>query len=77
MEKGGDFRWSMSLAIDDGIPASARQQRWWLVLDPDKVAASGDGDTRSASEMVHCKGGGWEKGGIRVAPNVVSRFRVF
>ncbi|CAH1446422.1 unnamed protein product [Lactuca virosa] len=45
-EKGGDFRWSMSLAIDDGVPASARQQRRWLILDLDKVAGERDEEER-------------------------------
>ncbi|CAH1430067.1 unnamed protein product [Lactuca virosa] len=74
--KGGGFWWSLSLAIDDGVPASARWQRRWLVVELVKLAAANDGDTRSAAEMVHREGDGWERRGIRVAPDIVSRVRV-
>ncbi|CAH1413935.1 unnamed protein product [Lactuca virosa] len=74
--KGGSFWWSLSSAVDDGVSASARWQRRWLVLELVKVAASGDGDTRSAAKMVHREGEGWERGGIRVVADIVSSVRV-
>ena len=46
------------------------------MLELVKVAEVGDGDTRSTVEMVHREGDGWERGGIRVASDIVSSVRV-
>ena len=37
-----------------------------FVLELNKAKAVGDGDTRLAAEVVHCEGGSWERGVIRV-----------
>ncbi|CAH1449359.1 unnamed protein product [Lactuca virosa] len=74
--KGGGFWWSLSSAVDDGVPASPRWQHRWLVLELVKVAPAGDGDTRSATEIVHREGDGRERGCIRVTADTVSRDRV-
>ncbi|CAI9296662.1 unnamed protein product [Lactuca saligna] len=43
--KGNGFWWLLSSAVDDGVPASARWQRRWLVIELVKVAVTDDGDT--------------------------------